>query len=60
MWKGKTAAEARKELGDLYATLNKLKFDIALGKAKNVREARKIRKSIAQLRTVSTRENKQA
>lgn len=53
MWKDKTPAEIRKELGDAYATLNKLKFDIALGKAKNVRGARKVRKTIAQLRTIA-------
>lgn len=51
-WKSKTLTETQKELGDAYANFNRLKLDTSIGKSKNVRELRKIRKTIAQLNTI--------
>lgn len=51
-WKSKTFMETQKELGDAYANFNRLKLDTSIGKSKNVRELRKIRKTIAQLNTI--------
>ncbi|MEK7543185.1 MAG: 50S ribosomal protein L29 [Patescibacteria group bacterium] len=52
-WRSKTLVEMQKELGDTYANFNKLKLDISIGKSKNVRELRRVRKTIAQLNTIA-------
>lgn len=52
-WKQKTPPEIEKELRDAYHTLNRLTLEVALGKAKNVRDLRAARKTIAQLRTIA-------
>ncbi|MEK7510478.1 MAG: 50S ribosomal protein L29 [Patescibacteria group bacterium] len=53
----KTPKEFQKLLMENRGKLQQLRFDLAAGKVKNVREIRKIRKGIAQILTAA-RENK--
>jgi len=48
----KTKEELQKFLSEQKEKLRSLRFDIALKKSKNVREIRKIRKTIAQILTI--------
>ena len=48
----KKAEELRKEVGELRKRLALLKIDLVMGKVKNIREARLIKKSIAQMETI--------
>lgn len=50
--KTKPVAELEKELKSQHERLNALKFDLAAGKVKNIREIRHIKKSIAQILTL--------
>ncbi|MBI4034126.1 MAG: 50S ribosomal protein L29 [Candidatus Brennerbacteria bacterium] len=55
--KSKTPVELDKELRDYRERLLNLKMDLALGKVKNIREIKELKRSIAQLLTVKkTRE----
>ena len=49
--KQKPAEELKKLLQDNRESLRQLKFDLASGKVKNVREIRKIKKDIARILT---------
>ena len=51
-FKNKPLIEVDKELQMHRERLSNLKFDLSLGKVKNIREIRKIKKSIAQLLTL--------
>jgi len=51
-FKKKPLVEVDKELQTHRERLNNLKFDLSLGKVKNIREIRKIKKGIAQLLTL--------
>lgn len=51
-FKNKPIAEIDKALHDLEERLVNLKMDLALGKVKNIREIKDIKKSIAQLLTI--------
>jgi large subunit ribosomal protein L29 len=48
----KSKAELRKVLSDSREKLRQLRFDLAAGKVKNVREIRKIKKDIARILTI--------
>ena len=48
----KSKSELQKILSDNREKLRQLRFDLAAGKVKNVREVRKIKKDIARIRTV--------
>ncbi len=48
----KPIAEVEKELHDARARLEALRFDLAAGKVKNIREIRSVKKTIAQLLTL--------
>ena len=48
----KTKTELQKLLQDNRARLGQLRFDLASGKVKNVREIRKIKKEIARILTI--------
>ena len=48
----KSEGELQKLLQELRANLRKLRFDLASGKVKNVREIRQIRKDIARILTI--------
>jgi len=48
----KTKTELQKLLQDNRARLGQLRFDLAAGKVKNVREIRKIKKEIARILTI--------
>ncbi|MDI6603389.1 MAG: 50S ribosomal protein L29 [Patescibacteria group bacterium] len=48
----KTKTELQKLLQDNRANLRQLRFDLAAGKIKNVREIRKIKKDIARILTL--------
>ncbi len=50
-YKNKTAAEIDKDLRIYHERLAKLKFDLAAGKVKNIREIRHLKKTIAQILT---------
>lgn len=50
--RGKATTELEKELGELLARKNDLKFDLAAGKVKNIREIHKVKKDIAQRMTL--------
>ncbi|MGC9610989.1 MAG: 50S ribosomal protein L29 [Minisyncoccia bacterium] len=50
--KTKPVTELEKELKSQHEKLNGLRFDLAAGKVKDIREIRNIRKSIAQLLTL--------
>jgi ribosomal protein L29 len=45
----KTEIELKGSLGNLRGKLKQLRFDLAAGKVKNVREIRKIKKEIARI-----------
>lgn len=47
----KTASELQKLLQDSQEKLRQLRFDLAAGKVKNVREIRKVRRNIARVLT---------
>lgn len=50
--KNKGEVELEKELHNLRTKLNQLRFDLAAGKVKNIREIRHIKKGIAQILTI--------
>lgn len=50
--KEKPVAELEKEIREYRARLEMLRFDLAAGKVKNIKEIKAIRKSIAQLLTL--------
>ncbi len=50
--KDKPISELRKLLFNYKEKLSNLKFDLTLGKVKNVSEIRKLKKSIAQILTI--------
>ena len=50
--KQKSKDELKKILQDLRERLRQLRFDLAAGKVKNVREIRKIKKEIARILTL--------
>jgi len=50
--KQKSKDELKKLLQDLRERLRQLRFDLAAGKVKNVREIRKIKKEIARILTL--------
>ncbi len=50
--KQKSKIELQKLLQDLKEKLRQLRFDLAAGKVKNVREIRKIKKDIARILTI--------
>ena len=52
----KTEAELKKTLQDGREKLSQLRFDLAAGKVKNVRQVRKIKKEIAQILTLLNRQ----
>ncbi len=51
-YKNKTLKELHKDLANLRERLVNLKFDLAAGKIKNIRDIRAIKKSIAQILTI--------
>jgi len=51
-WRRKSKEEIQKILKDDREKLRQLKFDLATGKVKNVREIRKIKKEVAQILTL--------
>ena len=50
--KDKPAVELQKDLTEYRERLRVLKFDLAAGKVKNIREIRTVKKSIAQILTI--------
>jgi len=50
--KGKTESELKKMIQDWREKLRQLRFDLAAGKVKNVREIRIIKKNIARILTI--------
>jgi len=48
----KSGLELEKLLGELRRKLRALRFDLASGKVKNIREIRKIKKNIARILTI--------
>jgi len=50
--KEKPVAELEKEIREFRARLESLRFDLAAGKVKNIKEIKAVRKSIAQLLTL--------
>lgn len=55
--KNKDKAGLRKDLAGYQERLRQLKFDLAAGKVKNIREIRHIKKSIAQTLTLVNQKN---
>ena len=56
--KNKPTAELAKDLLSLRERLGRLKFDLAAGKVKNIREIKEIKKQIARiLTTITQRDN---
>jgi len=53
----KTKTELQKLLQDNRERLRQLRFDLAAGKVKNVREIRKIKKDIARILTILCQKN---
>ncbi len=49
---GRSKGELQKELLEEHEKLAKLRFDLAAGKVKNIREMRHLKKNIAQLLTL--------
>jgi ribosomal protein L29 len=49
--------ELKKTLGDNREKLRQLRFDLAAGKVKNVREVRKVKKEISQILTLIKSKN---
>ena len=56
--RSKASTERHKEIQDSRVRLNDLRFDLASGKVKNVKEIRSLRKKIAYLLTIE-KENKE-
>ncbi len=50
--KNKPIAELRKELDEYRNKLTNLKFDLSMGKVKNIREIQFVKKSIARVLTI--------
>lgn len=50
--KNKPAEVLKKELNEHYNRLVNLKFDLSMGKVKNIREVKDVKKSIAQILTL--------
>ncbi len=50
--KTKTPPELHKDLADYREKLRKLKFDLAQGKVKNIKEIQELRKAIARILTI--------
>lgn len=50
--RNKSLVDLRKEEGKLRERLASLRFDLSAGKVKNIKEIRKVQKSIAQILTV--------
>jgi len=57
-YRSKASTERHKEIQDSRVRLNDLRFDLASGKVKNVKEIRSLRKKIAYLLTIE-KENKE-
>jgi ribosomal protein L29 len=57
--KNKSAAELQKDLIGFEERLRALKFDLAAGKVKNIREIRTVKKNIAQTLTIIKTKQKQ-
>lgn len=55
--KQKSKKEFQKILNDSQKRLRQLRFDLAAGKVKNVREIRKIKKQIARILTLCQKNN---
>ena len=55
--KGKTKEELNKMLKDERENLRKLRFNLASGKVKDVREIRKVKKDIARVLTLLNKKN---
>ena len=53
----KSKGELRQLLEGQKETLRQLRFDLAAGKVKNVRQIRQLRKTIAQILTVCPKDN---
>jgi ribosomal protein L29 len=53
----KSKGELKKILGDSREKLRQLRFDLAAGKVKNVREVRKVKKEISQILTLIKSKN---
>jgi ribosomal protein L29 len=53
----KSIAELQKDLAGYREKLRVLKFDLAAGKVKNIREIRAVKKSIAQILTITKLKN---
>jgi len=53
----KAKGELEKILADSRERLSQLRFDLAAGKVKNVREIRKIKKDIARILTICQKSN---
>jgi ribosomal protein L29 len=53
----KSKDELKKILGDNREKLRQLRFDLAAGKVKNVREVRKVKKEISQILTLIKSKN---
>lgn len=51
-YKNKTVPELRRSLNAFVVELGQLRFDLAGGKVKNIREIRKIKKDVARLLTI--------
>jgi large subunit ribosomal protein L29 len=56
--KGKTESELKKMIQDWREKLRQLRFDLAAGKVKNVREIRIIKKNIARILTILKEKSK--
>lgn len=57
--KNKLAAELQKDLAGHRERLRALKFDLAAGKVKNIKEIQEVKKTVAQILTiVNNRENR--
>ncbi|MCX6788567.1 MAG: 50S ribosomal protein L29 [bacterium] len=58
LMKNKAVSEIEKELNELRIKRVNLKFDLAAGKVKNIREIKNVKTSIAQLLTVLAERSK--
>lgn len=54
----KSAADLKKELGELTSELREFRFGMSGGRTKNVKRARTIRKDIARIKTVMSESSK--
>ena len=57
--RAKTQSELQKLLQDNRERMRQLRFDLASGKVKNIREIRKVKKMIAQVLTLLKEKNSQ-